>query len=211
MRYCTKCGNAISDLNTRFCPICGSSVDEDTQDQRTCPRCGEILRSDERYCNRCGLSLVGGERQPVRQYKKTSPLGTFLVAAIILCLAIAGGKAWIYYTEYSNGAYDEGALESHVTQVRNSAPLLHSDTTYGKACTRFFSDRSWEYEHDDTLGDIVVFTGNCMYQNEEATIELGFLLDEDGGGSLEVITLNGEPQNEFFEMGFLAKLFWEDE
>lgn len=213
MRHCSNCGETLND-GMAFCPSCGTSTNMTASEDITCPRCGEVLQNDERYCHRCGLNLsseytetVKTKPQPKeRSFADKVANATFWFVVIVACV-IVGFK--YYYA--SRGYNDVGADDEYVTTIINSYPVLYPDTTYGKALTNFFSDRSWEHYYDDDKRDIVEFNGTCLYENKETRCTLIFVFDpETNEPSFEELYVDGVKADEFFKLGFTLKLFEDD-
>ncbi len=209
MHHCPNCGELLND-NMAFCPSCGIATNVTSAENITCPRCGEHLQDDERYCHRCGLNLTGeytesshpNPQPKQRSFADNFANATFWFVVIVACI-IVGFK--FYYA--SRGYNDIGVEDEYVTTIINSYPVLYPDTTYGKALTKFFSDRSWKHYVDDER-DIVEFNGTCLYENKETRCTLIFVFDsETNEPSFEELYVDGVQTDEFFKLGFTLKLF----
>ena len=219
MQYCPNCGKTIK-IGDEYCPECGMKVGSDTH-QLACPRCGEPLNDNERFCHRCGLFLLDEsvnsepttiESEPEKESSVVSRIGnalnSLLKVVIILVLIYAIGSALVYYLQYRNGGTDPGADDEYVTFIRNSAPLINQDVTYGEAFTKFFANRKWSHYTDDDGNHIVEFTGNCTYAGDVVTVTLIFSADIiNHEGSFDALFIDGVLQDEFSKLGFLMKVF----
>lgn len=119
---------------------------------------------------------------------------------IILVVLIIGTTAVGCSNESNNldeyyDYYSDAVVESVKTGTNSNYP----DTTYGEAFDNFFTNTSWKYFDGRVLygseseKDIVRFTGNCSYGDEEVEATIEFTVYDD---SFEVASLSfdGEPQ-----------------
>lgn len=60
---CSKCNAEISD-NAKFCPICGSKVEQESK----CPNCGAIVSNDAKFCTKCGAKIGDNNCNNTQQY-----------------------------------------------------------------------------------------------------------------------------------------------
>lgn len=220
MHYCPNCGERLSD-NMKFCPNCGVDAYADHRSDYSCPRCGESLQANERFCHRCGLFLLDESPDtesviidPEPEVKKSpgswifNALSSLLRVVVIIVIIYAIGTAVVNYLQYRNGGTDPGADDEYVTFIRNSAPLINQDVTYGEAFTKFFANRKWSHYTDDDGNHIVEFTGNCTYAGDVVTVTLIFSADIiNYEGSFDALFIDGVLQDEFTKLGFLMKVF----
>lgn len=84
---------------------------------------------------------------------------------------------------------------SYVSMVKNGYPELYPDITYGEAFEDFFGACEWEYFESGAGQDVVEFRGNCMYDEEQVSVIIQFLVYEDRG-TFEVYAaaIDGEEQ-----------------
>lgn len=79
MNKCTNCGTLF---DGKFCPECGTKF----SDEKTCPKCGQTLKSSVKFCPECGHSFSSSEppndgaKQPYRDapqsYERETPKST---------------------------------------------------------------------------------------------------------------------------------------
>lgn len=89
----------------------------------------------------------------------------------------------------TKGADDISNQESQsesdlVLGVKGGCPTSHPDITYADAFDYFFGYPEWTSfkgtrDEDDTLYDIVQFTGDCLYAGKEVTALIQFTLSDD--------------------------------
>ncbi len=84
---------------------------------------------------------------------------------------------------------------SYVNMVKNGYPEMYPDITYGEAFEDFFGACEWEYFESGAGQDVVEFRGNCMYDEEQVSVIIQFLVYEDRG-TFEVYAaaIDGEEQ-----------------
>lgn len=79
-----------------------------------------------------------------------------------------------------------------VKTVKESALSEYSSTPLGEVFDAFFSNPKWEYFKSDDDSDVVEFTGDAMYGEEEGHTTIQFLLYEDLTFELSGIWVGGE-------------------
>lgn len=157
-----------------------------------CENCGALIMSKSRVCPTCGAPVK-------KQKKKTS----FIIPIIIMALLFLGYS----YLKYSRES------DPHVLFVKNGSPNAFPDITFDEAFTHFFGSPSWKYfrgsrgNSSDTF-DIVEFTGNCTYLEQEVTAKLQFTLDVDNGTfETTYLAFNDVPQSNDLLYALIEKAF----
>jgi predicted amidophosphoribosyltransferase len=53
---CPKCGQHIP-ATSKFCPNCGTTITQPTNQNMTCPKCGKSIPANSKFCPECGEKL----------------------------------------------------------------------------------------------------------------------------------------------------------
>lgn len=78
-------------------------------------------------------------------------------------------------------------FDYRISGVKNGYPEMIPHITYNQAYSYFFSNPKWRYFSSTENQDVVEFSGNCMYLDEEVTVYIQFILD-----------------GEYFSMGYVS-------
>lgn len=98
--------------------------------------------------------------------------------------------------------------QKYVRFMKEASPVAYPDITYGDAFEEFFSNCKWEYFKSTEGQNVVEFTGNCMYDNENATVLIQFLIYYDEGrAKFHTMLINDEPQTNLVWSVLIEKVF----
>jgi len=61
VKYCVKCGGAITSEKSQFCPNCGIEINDVAIMPNNCEKCGTINNEDSKFCEKCGEPLNQNE------------------------------------------------------------------------------------------------------------------------------------------------------
>lgn len=95
-----------------------------------------------------------------------------LSAAVLLLLlaACSGG-----------GDLQGTVFDRHIAMVKDGSPVLIPEITYGDAYDHFFANPQWRGFTADDDSQVVEFSGECYYLEEEATVYIQFVVDDEEG------------------------------
>lgn len=88
-------------------------------------------------------------------------------------------KNGILYTKAWNEEREDAEDSGYIDVVRESCPRAYSGITYGDAFSNFFDEPEWNYISSEDGKDIVEFTGNCRYDEEEITVCVQFAVNDE--------------------------------
>lgn len=98
--------------------------------------------------------------------------------------------------------------DEHVQMVKNGYPEMYPDLKYGEVFEAFFSNPTWTYFHAETGEDVVEFTGNCIYRDQEVKARLQFILDmENNTFQAGALSFNDVPQTELITSALISTAF----
>lgn len=69
--------------------------------------------------------------------------------------------------------------DSNIAKVQNGYPVLIPNITYKEAYNYFFSDPQWRGFEADDGSHVVEFSGGCLYYEEDATVYIQFVIEDD--------------------------------
>lgn len=75
MKTCPKCGSPVQ-VNSLFCPNCGSDMRTPEVQTVKCPNCGNAVSATSKYCPNCGKLITSSEEVKCQKCGKVSPAGT---------------------------------------------------------------------------------------------------------------------------------------
>lgn len=113
---------------------------------------------------------------PINAYK-TEKNNKWLsrVQLILVAATLVSGAIFVA------GALTDKKGQNYIDMVRKSSPEAYPDITYEEAFDDFFDNARWKYFQSDTGKDVVEFQGECMYDDDTATVLIQFLLNKDKG------------------------------
>lgn len=124
----------------------------------------------------------------------------------------------------TNVTIDNQMANIGILAVKNAVSSQYGDKTYGEAFASFFGLPKWRYfkakveqeemailqATEDTQANIEVveFIGYCMYQGKRVKAAIQFILDQENQMfRANSLSLNGVPQNVFFLLAVMEKVF----
>ena len=105
------------------------------------------------------------------------------------------------------------ANNENVIAVKYGSPQAYPNITYCMAFESFFSSPTWTCfegvrDGSDIINDIVEFTGNCLYNNEEVKARIQFELHpEDNTFYATYLSVNGISQPQIMLNQLIDKAF----
>ena len=128
-----------------------------------------------------GVVLLFGKIEDKMPKVPTIVFAVLEILALIICFNIAN---------------DVGAVAS----VKGGSPKSYPNITYERAFEDYFSDPTWKSVGKDEDGnEVVKFTGNCYYFDEDAIAEVKFTVyKEQGSFVVSSVKINGQ------DMGILG-------
>ena len=136
--------------------------------------------------------------EPYSRYKRGKNIG--LVHTVSGCI-IFGGLAILLISMFLPSS------NKYIEMVKNGTNERYPNITYGEAFEGFFANPEWNHFTSDK-GEVVEFTGDFYYMDEEAEAHFQFLIDlEDSTFDLEYFAINDESQNILVTGVVLEKIF----
>ena len=94
---CSKCNKPV-ELSDKFCPHCGTPVNQTTNEVQQCPKCKHENPESVSFCESCGTSLKAKEDSPAPrpEHKKVNEPKTFTSAGNYSGTMVKGktSKSW---------------------------------------------------------------------------------------------------------------------
>lgn len=111
-----------------------------------------------------------------------------IIFLIIVVLAV---------TEDTNENLQGSIWDENIELVQNGHPTMIPDITYKQAYEYFFGNPQWRGFKADSGEDVVEFSGDCTYNNEDAVAYIQFTIEDDDTFSMNYaqIEVNGEKIN----------------
>lgn len=98
----------------------------------------------------------------------------------------------------------------YVQAIKTGSLDSYPDVTVEDVFSSFFSSMEWGFLEANTEGEVVEFTGNCMYKNDEVEVKIQFLITESGEDThfeIDSLTFNNVLQEQSVIDGLLSKVF----
>ena len=85
-------------------------------------------------------------------------------------------------------------FDSNISMVQNGYPVMIPDITYKQAYNYFFENPQWRGFEADDGSEVVEFSGGCTYYDEDATVYIQFVIDDEESFSMwyASISVGGE-------------------
>lgn len=84
----------------------------------------------------------------------------------------------------------------------------YQSKTVGEAFDNFFSDTNWDWEEEKNGYDIVIFTGECQYMDEDVDATIKFRVNTDKGTfELTGLEFDDVSQDDSMLNALLAKVY----
>ena len=147
-----------------------------------CVYCGAKFKTGiSLFCPQCGAADPIQKEETVKNAKRTAlkVLGYILLFAIIIF-------GFLFYFQYQA-----------VQEVRQSSPTNYPDFTLEEAFDAFFENPKWSYGEDCGDYQIIYFSGDCLYREQEVTANLEIRsYDSTGQSTIYSLDFNGVPQSD---------------
>ena len=170
-----------------------------------CPFCKEEIAEGAIKCKHCGSSLketspIGdpSQRSPNLKPQKKSISTIILIGALVLVACLVAGYFLLNNTD------------SYVSMVKNGSLQMAPNQKIGKAFNNFFGSPKWRHFQSNEGKNVVEFTGNFSYENEEAKALIQFKVEDDSF-DVACMEVNEEKQNLLFFAALMGKVFGEGE
>lgn len=113
---------------------------------------------------------------------------------IVAVIVLVGFVAILGSEDNSNDDLQGSKYDSNIEMVKKGSPELIPNITYEQAYENFFGNPQWRGFTADTGEQVVEFTGDCTYYDEEAEVYIQFVLEGTTAFSLYYahINVNGE-------------------
>lgn len=106
-------------------------------------------------------------------------ISTLLFAAIVLVTALVGCSEADTNSDLQGSRFD-----SNISMVQNGHPELIPHITYKEAYDNFFANPEWRGFKADDGSDVVEFSGECTYYDEDAVVYIQFVIDDEESFSM---------------------------
>ena len=96
----------------------------------------------------------------------------------------------------------------YVQMIKSSKLPDYDKVSIEEAFHKFFKNPKWKYFMSKDNEEIVKFTGNCLYREQEVKAKVQFVINKaDNTFKLKAMTLNDIPQNELELAGMLHSIY----
>lgn len=102
-----------------------------------------------------------------------------LIMAVVLIAALVGCSETDTNSDLQGSRFD-----SNILMVQNGHPELIPNITYKEAYDNFFANPEWRGFKADDGSDVVEFSGECTYYDEEAEVYIQFVIDDEESFSM---------------------------
>lgn len=107
-----------------------------------------------------------------------------IIAVIVAMTALTACSS-----ENSSGELQGTKFDSNISMVQNGHPALIPDITYKDAYDYFFGNPQWRGFKADDGSDVVEFSGECTYYDEDATVYIQFVIDDEESFSMWYVSI----------------------
>lgn len=84
----------------------------------------------------------------------------------------------------SNSDLQGTKIDSNISRVKTGTPVMIPDITYEEAYEYFFENPQWRGFDADDGSEVVEFSGECTYNDEDATVYIQFVIDDEESFSI---------------------------
>ena len=102
-----------------------------------------------------------------------------LIMAVVLITALVGCSETDTNSDLQGSRFD-----SNILMVQNGHPEIIPNITYKEAYDNFFANPEWRGFKADDGSDVVEFSGECTYYDEEAEVYIQFVIDDEESFSM---------------------------
>ncbi len=140
-------------------------------------------------------------------------MGSILLSAILLAAGCSKDDVDDVVNKADKKVKEEVAVATtkdheHVQQIKTAKLPGYEKVTIEEAFHKFFKNPKWKYFVSEDHEEIVEFTGNCVYQEQEVKAKIQFVLNkEDQTFKLKAMALNDIAQNELITAAMLQSIY----
>ena len=116
-------------------------------------------------------------------------IGVLIVAMVVFMLSLVGCAETDTDSDLQGSRFD-----SNISMVQKGHPELIPNITYKEAYDYFFANPKWRGFTADDGSDVVEFSGECTYYDEDAEVYIQFVIDDEESFSMyhASLTVDGE-------------------
>ncbi|MGE0998407.1 hypothetical protein ACQGR7_14710 [Bacillus sp. Gnz1/3] len=140
-------------------------------------------------------------------------MGSILLSAILLAAGCSKDDVDEAVNKADKKVKEEVAVATtkdheHVQQIKTAKLPGYEKMPIEEAFHKFFKNPKWKYFVSEDHEEIVEFTGNCVYQEQEVKAKIQFVLNkEDQTFKLKAMALNDIAQNELITAAMLQSIY----
>lgn len=140
-------------------------------------------------------------------------MGSILLSAILLATGCSKDDMDEAVNKADKKVKEEVAVATtkdheHVQQIKTAKLPDYEKMIIEEAFHKFFKNPKWKYFVSEDHENIVEFTGNCVYQEQEVKAKIQFVLNkEDQTFRLKAMALNDIAQNELTTAAMLHSIY----
>ncbi|EJQ42116.1 hypothetical protein IEE_04279 [Bacillus cereus BAG5X1-1] len=144
-------------------------------------------------------------------------MGSIVLSAILLAAGCSKDDVDEAVNKADKKVKEEVAVATtkdheHVQQIKTAKLPGYENMMIEEAFHKFFKNPKWKYFVSKDHEDIVEFTGNCAYQEQEVKAKIQFVLDKEGQTfKLKAMALNDIAQNELTTAAMLHSIYDRDD
>ena len=129
--------------------------------------------------------------------------GVLIIVVLIVMISLTACSSDDSSEELQGTKFD-----SNISMVQDGYPVLIPDITYKEAYDYFFGNPQWRGFEADDGSDVVEFSGECTYYDEEATVYIQFVIDDEESFSMWYAGISvGEEQFDADEQLFIELVY----
>lgn len=106
-------------------------------------------------------------------------LCTCMIAVFVMVTAFTACSS-----EDSSGEFQGSSWNSDIAMVQNGYPVSIPNITYKEAYEYFFGNPQWRGFEADDGSEVVEFSGECTYHDEDAAVYIQFVIDDEESFSM---------------------------